>query len=188
MVVPIVELGHGGAVYSFADWPNRGVPAFGAGVYTIWDRDSRFMYVGMSGRGMTAETVRRNTPQGIYTGSKAMPADAAVAISSAYTWRTDLSSRPWLRRISLQSLRGVTRWMHSCVDTSMRTCHIGSSWCRTAQRLTHLKRRSRAENGSMDARFSILGDEAQPVATNGVVKRKSISNVRRLPQYRQHRP
>src|SRR5262249_47934289 len=63
---PIVELGHG-AVYSFADWPNRAVPAFGAGVYTIWDRNGRFIYVGMSGRGMTAETVRRNTPQGIYT-------------------------------------------------------------------------------------------------------------------------
>jgi hypothetical protein len=29
--------------------------------------DGRFIYVGMSGRGITAETVRRNTPQGLYT-------------------------------------------------------------------------------------------------------------------------
>ena len=43
------------------------VPSFGAGVYTIWDNDGRFIYVGMSGRGMTAETIRRNTPQGLYT-------------------------------------------------------------------------------------------------------------------------
>lgn len=57
----------GSPPYSFADWPNPSVPTFGAGVYTIWHTDGRFIYVGMSGRGMTAETKRRNTPQGIYT-------------------------------------------------------------------------------------------------------------------------
>jgi hypothetical protein len=56
-----------GAAYSFADWPNPSVPAFGAGVYTVWHNDGHFIYVGMSGRGITAETIRRNTPQGIYT-------------------------------------------------------------------------------------------------------------------------
>ena len=55
-----------GAAYSFADWPNPSVP-FGAGVYTIWHNDGRFIYVGMSGRAITAETIRRNTPQGLYT-------------------------------------------------------------------------------------------------------------------------
>src|SRR5258705_5773497 len=62
----ITELSRGTA-YSFASWPNPAVPTFGAGVYTIWHHDGRFIYVGMSGRGMTAETVRRNTPQGLYT-------------------------------------------------------------------------------------------------------------------------
>jgi hypothetical protein len=56
-----------GPVYLFADWPNVAVSTFGAGVYTIWHNDGRFIYVGMSGRGITAETSRRNTPQGIYT-------------------------------------------------------------------------------------------------------------------------
>jgi hypothetical protein len=56
-----------GASYSFASWPNPLVPAFGAGVYTIWHNDGHFIYVGMSGRGITPETTRRNTPQGIYT-------------------------------------------------------------------------------------------------------------------------
>jgi hypothetical protein len=56
-----------GTLHSFASWPNPSVPTFGAGVYTIWHRDGRFIYVGMSGRGMTAETKRRNTPQGMYT-------------------------------------------------------------------------------------------------------------------------
>ena len=62
----ITELGHGVA-HSFASWPNLSVPTFGAGVYTIWHKDGRFIYVGMSGRGITVETIRRNTPQGIYT-------------------------------------------------------------------------------------------------------------------------
>jgi hypothetical protein len=62
----VTDLG-GGAAYSFATWPNSAVPTFGAGVYTVWHQDGRFIYVGMSGRGMTANTVRRNTPQGMYT-------------------------------------------------------------------------------------------------------------------------
>jgi hypothetical protein len=57
----------GGPVYPFASWPNPSVPTFGAGVYTIWHKDGRSIYVGMSGRGITLETVRRNTPQGLYT-------------------------------------------------------------------------------------------------------------------------
>lgn len=56
-----------GPVYFFADWPNIALPTFGAGVYTVWHKDGRFIYVGMSGRGITTETSRRNTPQGIYT-------------------------------------------------------------------------------------------------------------------------
>jgi len=62
----VAELGRGVA-HSFADWPNPSVPSFGAGVYTIWHKDDRFIYVGMSGRGIAADTVRRNTPHGIYT-------------------------------------------------------------------------------------------------------------------------
>jgi hypothetical protein len=56
-----------GVAHSFASWPNPSVPTFGAGVYTIWHSDGRFIYVGMSGRGITVETIRRNTPQGLYT-------------------------------------------------------------------------------------------------------------------------
>jgi hypothetical protein len=79
--------------YSFANWRNPSVPAFGAGVYTIWRNDGRFIYVGMSGRGITAETIRRNTPQGIIRGSEAMPADAVAATSSASMWPTVLFYR-----------------------------------------------------------------------------------------------
>jgi hypothetical protein len=56
-----------GPAYSFADWPNLAVSTFGAGVYTIWYNDGRFIYVGMSGRGTTAQTSSRDKPHGIYT-------------------------------------------------------------------------------------------------------------------------
>jgi len=50
-----------GPAYSFADWANPLVPTSGAGVYTIWHKHGRLIYVGISGRGMTAETIRRNS-------------------------------------------------------------------------------------------------------------------------------
>ena len=55
-----------GPLYPFADWPNPAVPRHGAGVYTIW-REDLLVYVGMSGRGITAETPVRDSPRGIFT-------------------------------------------------------------------------------------------------------------------------
>jgi hypothetical protein len=54
-----------GPLYWFRDWPNNAVPQFGAGVHTIWHRDGRFIYVGMSGRSIVADTAPR--PFGLHT-------------------------------------------------------------------------------------------------------------------------
>ena len=43
-----------GPLHRFQDWPNYQVPKRAAGVYTVWDGD-QLLYVGMSGRAMTAE-------------------------------------------------------------------------------------------------------------------------------------
>jgi hypothetical protein len=56
-----------GPLYWFRDWPNKAVPSFGAGVYTVWHRDGRFIYVGMSGRSITSETVPGPSPHGLHT-------------------------------------------------------------------------------------------------------------------------
>lgn len=40
----------------FNDWPDRTIPLIAAGVYAIWDMTGRFIYVGMSGRGMSKRT------------------------------------------------------------------------------------------------------------------------------------
>lgn len=39
-----------GRLFWFADWPAGDVPRSGSIVYTVWDRDGTFIYVGMSGR------------------------------------------------------------------------------------------------------------------------------------------
>jgi hypothetical protein len=62
----VTELSCGDA-RPFANWPDPAVPTFGAGVYTIWHKDGRLIYVGMSGRGITAGTIQRKAPQGMYT-------------------------------------------------------------------------------------------------------------------------
>ena len=59
-----------GTPYHFRDWPVTAVPDVAAGVYTIWERD-QFVYVGMSGRGASAEKLderrSRGKPFGLYT-------------------------------------------------------------------------------------------------------------------------
>ena len=57
--------------HEFSDWPNSAVPAFGAGVYTIWHNDGRFIYVGMSGRGITVRNgSSKHTPWSLHTTPK----------------------------------------------------------------------------------------------------------------------
>lgn len=42
-----------GAIHWFSDWSTGDVPRTGAVVYTIWNREGFFIYVGMSGRSFT---------------------------------------------------------------------------------------------------------------------------------------
>jgi hypothetical protein len=46
-----------GDLHRFSDWPNAEVPLAAAGVYSIWNQEGTFVYVGMSGRGFTAESL-----------------------------------------------------------------------------------------------------------------------------------
>jgi hypothetical protein len=45
-----------GPVHWFSDWPTGAVPKSGAVVYTIWNREGSFIYVGMSGRSFIGGT------------------------------------------------------------------------------------------------------------------------------------
>jgi hypothetical protein len=60
-----------GPLHRFRDRPNDQVPTRAAGVYTVWDGD-RLVYVGMSGRAMTADDPEadpgdRAAPKGLRT-------------------------------------------------------------------------------------------------------------------------
>ena len=52
-----------GPMHWFSDWPVGEVPQAGSLVYTIWDRDGLFVYVGISGRSLT-QSVRAKGPLG----------------------------------------------------------------------------------------------------------------------------
>jgi hypothetical protein len=45
-----------GPIQWFSDWATSNVPRSGAVVYTIWNREGAFIYVGMSGRSYTGST------------------------------------------------------------------------------------------------------------------------------------
>jgi hypothetical protein len=47
-----------GPVHWFSDWPVGEVPQAGSLAYAIWDRDGRFIYVGISGRSLTRPPAR----------------------------------------------------------------------------------------------------------------------------------
>ena len=52
-----------GSIWRFSDWPNSEIPMVAAGTYTIWERD-RLLYVGMSGRGESAEQIAQRKASG----------------------------------------------------------------------------------------------------------------------------
>lgn len=66
---PLREL-ESGTIHRFSDWPNAAVPNWRAGVYTVW-RGDEFIYVGMSGRGLTSgahlspEATASSKPKGL---------------------------------------------------------------------------------------------------------------------------
>lgn len=133
-----------GVAYSFGTWPNPVVPAFGAGVYTIWHTDGRFIYVGMSGRGITADTVRRNTPQGLYTRLQSH----ASGRRSGDQCCVYVADRLVLPSLSPEDIgQATTKWMLLCVGTSTKTSTIALFWCLTDRRHPRLKRRSSAVSG-----------------------------------------
>jgi hypothetical protein len=54
--VPLVGLLGTGPISWFADWPSTEVPRAGSIVYTVWDRQGTFIYVGMAGRSASASS------------------------------------------------------------------------------------------------------------------------------------
>ena len=143
-----------GTVYRFSEWPNSAVPTFGAGVYTIWHDDGRFIYVGMSGRGMTADTVRRKKPQGIHT-----------RLSSHVSGRRSgdqfcvyVADRLVLPTLSQEEITAITSGRHEMDAFVRRYIHEKLSYrfvvLADGKAASALEAAIKAENGSLVDRFS----------------------------------
>jgi hypothetical protein len=83
-VIDGVEALTTGPLHWFEQWPTGGVPRTGAVVYTIWDREGQFIYVGMSGRGYQ-EGVTKPGSDGPWGRSAVMQAGGEAATSFAST-------------------------------------------------------------------------------------------------------
>jgi hypothetical protein len=176
----VTELGQG-ALYSFADWPHPSVPTFGAGVYTVWHNDSRFIYVGMSGRGITADTVRRNTPQGIYTRLQSH----ASGRRSGDQFCVYVADRLVLPTLSQEDTGAIAVGRHQMDAFVRRYIHENLSYrfvmvpdAATA----FAKLRSKAANGCTVAHFSIPeGSHAVPIRASARLHPAADADVAHLP-------
>jgi hypothetical protein len=134
-----------GTSYFFKDWPNPEVPTYGARVYTVWNADGEFMYVGMSGKGLTETTNHQgNKPKGLYTRLRSH----ASGKRSGDQFCVYVADRLVLPKLSQDDLAGIVSGRHA-MDAFVRR-YIHENLCyrfamlpdgKTAQQLeTVLKR------------------------------------------------
>ena len=63
-----LEILKSGSLHHFADWPNKAMPRAAAGVYSIWNQHNEFVYIGMAGKGKSADDINAAQLSGKTTG------------------------------------------------------------------------------------------------------------------------
>jgi hypothetical protein len=63
-----IEILKNGPIHHFSDWPNKDLPRAAAGVYSIWNQENDFVYIGMAGRGKSADDIKAAQSSGKKTG------------------------------------------------------------------------------------------------------------------------
>lgn len=137
----------------FRDWPDASVPTFGAGIYTIWDTDGRFIYVGMSGRSIKAGMVIPNKPHGLVTRLRSH----AQGRRSGDQFCVYVADRFVLSALSADDITGIASGRHS-LDAYVRR-HI---------------------HQHLGYRFSLCGDGAEAAAIERQIKRGDWSHGKPL--------
>jgi 2-dehydro-3-deoxy-D-gluconate 5-dehydrogenase len=84
-----------GPLHRFQDWPNGQVPKRAAGVYTVWDGD-RLLYVGRSGRAMTAEDLEVSAGDQVGRAERHRPGRPLCHRRAALPpWRKEVQMADW---------------------------------------------------------------------------------------------
>jgi hypothetical protein len=160
-----------GAAHPFSGWPNPSVPTFGAGVYTIWHTDGRFIYVGMSGRGITIDTERRPKPHGIYTRLHSH----AGGRRSGDQFCVYVADRLVLPTLSAEEIASIALGRHTMDAFVRRYIHE-----HLVYRFTILP--TGAEAYSVEAAIKSGGlEQGRPLLNPGAVKTNSSSRARGAP-------
>jgi len=107
-----------GPSHRFRDWPNPLVPRVAAGVYTIW-RGREFIYVGMSGRGLSREQIdEHRRTQGRQRGIFTRLASHASGVRSGDQFCVYVADRlvlPQLTPSDIESIAGVRHYFDKLV-------------------------------------------------------------------------
>lgn len=85
------------------------MPSFGSGAYTIWNTEGRFIYVGMSGRGIKAGMEIPNRPHGIVTRLHSH----ASGRRSGDQFCVYVADRFVLSTLTAEDIAGITSGRHS---------------------------------------------------------------------------
>ena len=108
-----------GPLYSFSEWFSNLVPP-GAGVYTIWDDTGQFIYVGMSGRGLTKEDVARLQESGERRGLVERLASHASGRRSGDQFNVYVADRLVLPRLTEDEIRRIADGENALFDNLIR--------------------------------------------------------------------
>tara|TARA_Y100000588_G_scaffold367561_2_gene434424 strand:+ start:2847 stop:3350 length:504 start_codon:yes stop_codon:yes gene_type:complete len=108
-----------GPLYSFSEWASFVVPP-GAGVYTIWDDEGRFIYVGMSGRGLTRDDVAAMKESGERRGLVQRLASHASGRRSGDQFCVYVADRLVLPRLTEDEIRRIAEGENALFDNLIR--------------------------------------------------------------------
>lgn len=116
----------------FRDWPDASVPMFAAGVYTIWDGELGFVYVGMSGRSIRPGDAAMDRRHGLVTRLHSHAQGGEAATNFVSMWQIVSSFLHCRAKTSTALLLVATPWMRTCADLFTPVWDIATSCVATA--------------------------------------------------------
>jgi len=95
-------------LHRFADWPNRTIPSVCAGVYSVYDRLERFIYVGMAGAKLNASEIDRKKAQAKRSGLYDRLDSHASGYRSGDRFNIYVGDLYVLRTLSTEEIEGIS--------------------------------------------------------------------------------
>ena len=96
------------SLHRFADWPNCAIPEVCAGVYAIYERSGKFIYIGMAGKKLTEEAIEEKQAAGKRSGLFDRLNSHASGYRSGDQFNIYISDVYVLRTLSKNDIAGIS--------------------------------------------------------------------------------